>query len=209
MKNSDKSFEIWIENPYPNMSEDFTDYYELIVARANLYKKDSKLESKGILMILVSAVILVLPNILPTIDILSFIRSVLLCFLAFFIPIMHYALANRKNMLEEYITKPNYDGLLNMISNKKANKIISTLTNTLFACVCIYACYLMWVIPFLFINFIACFITVYSCIGIWANLASKSIDNKKVIKSILTEKNMTMKDLYDDIENWIIEEVKE
>ena len=207
MKKTDKKYKMWAEELYPDMSEDNTNYYELIVARANVHKKASKLEAKGLLMILVSSVILTLPNILPSIDFLSFVRSVLLCFLAIFIPAMHYGLANRKTIIEGYITKADYDGLLNMISNKKFNRIISSITTAIFAVACAYTCYLMWLTPFLlFVNYIACFITTYSCVGIWAILASKSVDNKKMVQEVLTQQDMTMKDLYDKVEDWVLAE---
>ena len=207
MNKTDKKYKMWAEELYPDMSEDNTNYYELIVARANVHKKASRLEAKGLLMILVSGVILVLPNILPSFDFLSFARSVLLCFLAIFIPFMHYGLTNRKTIIEGYITKGEYDGLLNMISNKKSNKIINSITSLIFAGVCAYTCYLMWLTPFLFfVNYIACFITTYSCVGIWTVLASKSVDKKKMVQEVLTQQNMTMKDLYDKVEDWILAE---
>lgn len=210
MKNSDKKFEMWVENPYPNMTVDNTNYYELIVARANIYKKATKLEAKGLLMIFVSGMILVLPHIFPSIDFLSFIRSVFLFAMAFFIPLMHVILADRKKILAGYITKPDYEGLLNMISNKSMNKIVSTISSTMFAGIVAYICYLMWITPFLwFVNYLACMITTYSSIAIWLIVIGKTQSNKKMLQEVLSEQNMLMKDLYDDIEAWVLAESKD
>jgi len=203
MTNSNKNL-----NEYPNMSEDYTNYYELIVARANVYKKTSRLEAKGLLMIFGAGVILALPNIIA-IDFLSFIRSVLLCVLAVFIPIMHVLLANRKKLLKGYITKPDFDGLLNMLSNKKSNKIVSSISNMVFCGTLAYASYLMWITPFLLIvNYLACMITVYSSIGIWAITLGKTQSNKKMLQEVLAEEGMLMKDLFDDVETWVLKEAE-
>lgn len=197
MKNTEHK--MWVE-----MTEDFTDYYELIIARANLYSKKNNSETKGAAIILFVGAILLLPNFIVN-DFLSFIRSIVLFLIAVVLPLFHFALANKKQSITNYINKSDYEGLLNLISKKRYNIIYTKFINTVASLIILYSSYLMWNTPFLlFLNKLACIVTIYSAFCIYSIFATNKESTKKIIEEVLREKEMTTKDLYDEIEAWIL-----